>query len=110
MKPVKLFLNAACFALIAHWPVITAALSTDREQPIHIEADKLDIDESRQISIYQGNVQMQQGSLDINGDQLSIVAWINGESAEFREIGVEEIDGVDVRTAGQPAHAVLKHR
>lgn len=70
MKPAKPSLIAIIFALIAHWPGITAALSTDREQPIHIEADKLDIDESRQISIYQGNVEMQQGSLNINSDRV----------------------------------------
>lgn len=70
MKPAKPFLITVILALIAHWPGITAALSTDREQPIQIEADRLDIDESRRISIYQGNVEMQQGSLNINGDRV----------------------------------------
>ena len=57
-------------ALLAHWPGMASALSTDKAQPIHIEADKLDIDDSRNISIYQGNVEMQQGSLNIKSDKI----------------------------------------
>ena len=46
------------------------ALSTDREQPINIHADKLDIDDIKNISTYQGNVEMQQGSLHIKADTI----------------------------------------
>ena len=48
------------------------ALSTDHEQPIHIEADKLEIDESRHISTYTGQVHMRQGSLNIRGNQITM--------------------------------------
>ena len=51
-------------------PLTGFALSTDKNQPINIEADKLDIDDSQHISIYQGNVKMKQGSLHIEADKI----------------------------------------
>lgn len=51
-------------------PVTAQALSTDRNQLITIEADHLDIDDSRHISTYQGNVEMRQGSLHIRADKI----------------------------------------
>ena len=46
------------------------ALSSDRSQTIKILADELEIDETRHISIYQGNVDMRQGSLHIVADRI----------------------------------------
>lgn len=46
------------------------ALSTDRDQPIHIEADLLEVDENARLSRYVGNVAMKQGSLEIQADQI----------------------------------------
>jgi lipopolysaccharide export system protein LptA len=44
------------------------ALDSDRDQPIYIEADRVDIDDVRGISVYRGNVRMSQGTLVITGD------------------------------------------
>jgi lipopolysaccharide export system protein LptA len=41
------------------------ALSSDREQPINLEADAADIDDLKGISIYTGNVVLTQGSMVI---------------------------------------------
>ena len=46
------------------------ALATDREQPIEIEADELEVRELERISIYVGNVVLVQGSLEINADRV----------------------------------------
>ncbi len=46
------------------------ALPDDHEQPIHIEADRLEIDETRHISIYTGNVHLHQGSLNIRAQEI----------------------------------------
>jgi lipopolysaccharide export system protein LptA len=48
------------------------ALATDREQPIEIEADELEVRELERVSIYLGNVVLVQGSLEINADRLVI--------------------------------------
>ncbi len=45
-------------------------LSTDRDQPINVQADQLDIDDNLHISTYQGNVEMHQGSLYIKADTI----------------------------------------
>jgi lipopolysaccharide export system protein LptA len=62
----------ACLALLlAILPYGAArALPGDSEQPIHIEADRLEIDESRHISIYTGAVHMNQGSLNMYADKI----------------------------------------
>ena len=48
------------------------ALSTDRDKPIEVEADELEVREQEGISIYQGNVKLVQGSLEINADRVVI--------------------------------------
>lgn len=48
------------------------ALPDDREQPIHITADKAVRDEKRGVTIYSGNVEMRQGSLELDADSLTI--------------------------------------
>ena len=48
------------------------ALATDRDQPIEVEADELEVRELEGISIYQGNVKLVQGSLEINADRVVI--------------------------------------
>ena len=64
----RLFLSL--FISVLMYPLTAFALSTDRAQPIDIQADKLDIDEAQHISIYQGNVEMHQGSLHIVADKI----------------------------------------
>ncbi len=45
----------------------------DEEQPIHITADQLEVQEQKGISTYTGNVQITQGSLILTGDTVSIL-------------------------------------
>jgi len=86
--------------LLCLWlfPLSLYALTDDRDQPINIEADKLKIDENDQISIYQGNVQMNQGSLRIKADKIILhfdpqndLEWleISGNPAEFNQLNDE---------------------
>lgn len=48
------------------------ALPNDREQPIHITADKAVRDDKRGVTIYSGNVHMRQGSMELEADSLTI--------------------------------------
>ena len=48
------------------------ALPDDRDQPIHISADKALRDEKQGVTVYSGAVQMNQGSMHIEADTLTI--------------------------------------
>lgn len=48
------------------------ALPDDQDQPIHITADKAVRDEKQGFTVYSGNVQMNQGSMEIKADKLTI--------------------------------------
>jgi lipopolysaccharide export system protein LptA len=48
------------------------ALPDDRNQPIHLTADKALRDEKKGVTIYSGNVQMKQGSMELEADTLTI--------------------------------------
>jgi lipopolysaccharide export system protein LptA len=51
---------------------LAQALPDDRDQPIHITADKALRDDKLGVTVYTGNVQMDQGSIRITADTLTI--------------------------------------
>jgi len=69
MRPIadKLLLAALCLL-----PLGAQALGTDRNQPIDIHADRVNIDEKRGYSEYLGHVEMTQGSLRLEADRVLI--------------------------------------
>ncbi|MDZ7784418.1 MAG: lipopolysaccharide transport periplasmic protein LptA [Halioglobus sp.] len=69
--------GAALLALLFSAP--GHALPEDREQPIRITADKAVRNEKRGITIYNGNVEMRQGSMELDAD--SLVVFHKGEDA-----------------------------
>ncbi|MFT4650517.1 MAG: lipopolysaccharide export system protein LptA [Polaribacter sp.] len=48
------------------------AKSGDNQQPIHVEADSLEIRDSDNVSVYAGNVKLAQGTLEIQSDRLTL--------------------------------------
>ena len=48
------------------------ALESDRDQPIHIKADRITVNEKQGVSFYQGNVKFTQGSLRVTGDEVTV--------------------------------------
>ncbi len=54
------------------WASAAGALSTDREQPIYIEADHADINDKTGISVYTGRVEVTQGSMRLDSDKLTV--------------------------------------
>ena len=48
------------FALLLLVPTLALALESDKDQPIQIEADSVDIDEGKNTSTYKGNVELTQ--------------------------------------------------
>ena len=58
---LSLFLSSTVFAL-----------STDREQPIRIEADTATLDNIKMLVVYTGNVIVSQGSIRLNADKVTL--------------------------------------
>lgn len=48
------------------------AEKADREKPIHLESDRVTVDEAKQLAIFEGNVVMTQGTLTIRGDRMQV--------------------------------------
>ena len=53
-------------------PSVGWSLSTDRDQPMLIEADRAELNDAEGISIYQGNVKVTQGTLVLTGDTMTV--------------------------------------
>ncbi len=74
-------------------PASVRALSSDREQPIFIEAEEVELDKQKGISRYHGNVRFRQGSLVIHGGTILLYhkdgqvekVIINGQPASFQQ-------------------------
>lgn len=69
-------LGALVIALLATGPA--SALDRDREQPIHIEADSVTIDDQKKVSHYRGAVRMSQGSIQATGDEITVYSDESG--------------------------------
>ena len=54
-KGTELFL-----ILLATLPGAALALSTDRDQPVHIEADRGELDDVKGVTIYEGRVDVKE--------------------------------------------------
>ena len=85
------------------------ALSTDRDQPINIEADQAEADDKSGVTIYKGDVIITQGSMRILGDKVTIHFDDNqditkvvaiGKPAKFRQQpdGEVEFQNAEART------------
>ena len=66
------------------------ALPEDADQPIHIRADNAEIDQEQQLVIYRGAVQVDQGTLRVNADKMTV---------EYADQKV-----VRITATGNPAH------
>lgn len=75
------------------WPRACFADRADRNQPIHLEADQVTMDDAHQISTFSGNVRLSQGTLLLSGDKIVVVedkdgfkhATAYGDTAKFRQ-------------------------
>ena len=50
----------------------------DRGKPIHLEADRVTVDDAKQISTFSGNVLLTQGTLTMRGDRMEVRQDKNG--------------------------------
>ena len=68
--PLRAFLAALATLLFLH-PAAHAE-KADREKPIHIESDRVTVDEAKQVALFEGNVLLTQGTLMIRGDRMQV--------------------------------------
>jgi lipopolysaccharide export system protein LptA len=90
---------AAVATCIAACSVCAYAEKADRGKPIHLEADRVTVDDAKQVANFMGNVVLTQGTMVIRGDRMEVrqdksgfrhgVTW--GNLAYFRQ----KRDGVD---------------
>ncbi len=50
-----------------------AALESDVEQPITVEADSMDIDDGARTSVYRGNVVLHQGTITLKASKVTVI-------------------------------------
>lgn len=62
------------------------ALASDKQQPIHISSDKAERNEKKGVTIYEGAVQMDQGTLRIKADKV-VIHSVNNEIAKIIATG-----------------------
>lgn len=53
-------------------PLAASALSSDKQQPIHIEADSVFIDDAHGTAVYRGNVRYSQGSTRLAAEEVTV--------------------------------------
>lgn len=71
------------------------SLSTDKDQPIEVEADEVELDDKNDFSIYRGNVIVRQGSIHMTGEVMTVYSKdgdeldyliIEGAPATYRQL------------------------
>lgn len=72
-------------ALLLIQPTLTHALESDKDQPIDVEADGVDMNDSKGISIYKGNVVLTQGSIVIKADKVTVTEKSDGANEVVAE-------------------------
>lgn len=73
-------------ALLALSSPLAWGLSSDRDQPMHLEADHADINDKTGVHIYTGNVVITQGTLHMTGDHLTVYT-VEGEIKKAISLG-----------------------
>lgn len=76
-------------------PGAVLALSSDKDQPIEIEANMAELDDKKRITIYRGDVIVTQGTLPMKGDVFTVYydedqeldyATMDGNLAYYRQL------------------------
>jgi len=98
---------ALCLGMMM--PLCAMALSSDKQQPIHIEADSVVIDDAHGTAIYRGNVHYSQGSTHLDAQEVTVYSTdrqkvdkvvADGDPATFRQ----RPDNRDQDMRGQAGH------
>jgi len=86
-----------CSALLLASPA--HAEKADRDKPVNLEADTVTLDDINKVSVYQGNVILTQGTLQLRADRMQVTqnaAGLDKISATGRPVAFrQKVDGRD---------------
>jgi lipopolysaccharide export system protein LptA len=71
-RALKNSIVLSCLAILMALPVPALAEQADRNKPMNIEADNLDHDELKQISVFTGRVVATKGTITLRGSRLEV--------------------------------------
>ena len=77
---------ALLFSLLCLINTVQAA-PDDRKQPIQLAADSVSMDEGQRVSIYRGQVDLRQGSLRVQADQITVYHGPNNQPIKMVALG-----------------------
>lgn len=60
------------FLMLAALPLSAYAEKSDREKAVNVESDRVTVDDVKQISVFDGNVVLTQGTMVIRGDRMEV--------------------------------------
>ncbi|MDP2804976.1 MAG: lipopolysaccharide transport periplasmic protein LptA [Gallionellaceae bacterium] len=72
MNPLKNKLLNIISILLIIFPFVAQAEKNDRNQPIHIESDRMNVDDAAHVSTFEGRVVLTQGSLRFTAEKLVV--------------------------------------
>ncbi len=85
-KQAYLQVSALLLPAVLLLPALSHALSTDKDQPMQIEADSVEIDDKSGLTVYRGNVIIKQGTLHVKGSTL-VIERVNDEVKMVTVVG-----------------------
>ena len=65
-------LVCAAIACAMNVPPVVWAERADREKPVNLEADRVDLDDAKKEAVFEGNVTLTQGTLTIKADKIIV--------------------------------------
>jgi lipopolysaccharide export system protein LptA len=99
------FAHAAIVLLLAGICLPAAAEKADKEKPINLEADQVSIDDSKKVSVFEGNVVLTQGTMVIRADRMIVredsQGFMHGVAYGNRALFRQKREGVDEYVEGE---------
>ncbi len=85
--------NALLFSLLLAWSNLLHAENADRDKPIHLESDRVVVDDIKQTSVFDGEVELTQGTIRIRAEKVVVTqdklgfkhCTATGKLASFRQ-------------------------
>jgi len=82
-----------CCVIFLSWSALSRAENADHDKPIHLESDRVTIDDVKQTSVFEGKVELTQGTLNIRAERIVLTqdkqgykhCTATGKLASFRQ-------------------------
>jgi lipopolysaccharide export system protein LptA len=78
MKAARIPLAPILATLVAFAAPASYADRTDREKPVNIEANRITVDEAKKVQIFEGDVQLTQGTMLLRAEKIVVSQDVNG--------------------------------